>query len=179
MREELLELIRKEAVIRQPVKLACGRMSDYYIDVRKVSLTSNGLSLISYLIWEKVRDDDITAVAGPTLGADPIIGGICMAAYKDNKNLKGFIIRKEPKKYGRQKMIEGPQIEAQDKVIIIDDVVTSGGSLIKAIEVLREEKIKVVKAVVVIDRQEGAYENFAKIGCPLISLFTKDDILSK
>ncbi|UCD15875.1 MAG: orotate phosphoribosyltransferase [Candidatus Omnitrophota bacterium] len=178
MKKKLLELIKKEAFIKKRIRLASGKMSNYYIDVRRVSLTSQGLYLISHLIWEEIRGDNIDAIGGPTLGADPIVSGVCMVSYQNKKNLKGFLIRKAPKKYGRKKMIEGAKILPQDRVVIVDDVATSGGSLIKTIEVLRKEKINVVKAAVVIDRQEGAQANFSKIGCPLISLFTKSDIIS-
>ncbi|MBU1121362.1 MAG: orotate phosphoribosyltransferase [Candidatus Omnitrophota bacterium] len=178
MREKLLELIKKEAFIRKKVRLASGKMSDYYIDVRRVSLTAQGIYLISHLIWKDIENDNIDAIGGPTLGADPIVSGVCMAAYETKKNLKGFLIRKSPKQYGEKKMIEGAPLSPGDRVVIVDDVATSGGSLIKTIDVLRQENINVVKAVVVIDRQEGARENFSKIECPLISLFTKDDIIS-
>lgn len=177
MEKELLALIKKEAFFKKKVRLASGRMSNYYIDIRKVSLTSKGVYLISHLIWEILKKDFITAIGGPTLGADPIVSGVCMAAFdKDKKNLKGFLVRKTPKKYGRMKMIEGPRISKRDKVVIVDDVATSGGSLIKTIEILKEEKINVVKALVVIDREEGAKENFSRIGCPFVSLFTKSDL---
>jgi orotate phosphoribosyltransferase len=177
MRKKLLDLIKKEAFFKKRVRLSSGKISNYYIDIRRVSLTSQGLYLISHMIWDFMKKDGINVIGGPTLGADPIVSGVCMAAFsKDKKNLKGFLIRKTPKKYGRMKMIEGPQILKKDKVVIVDDVATSGASLIKTVEVLKEEKINVVKAMVVLDRQEGASANFAQIGCPLVSLFTKSDL---
>ncbi len=177
MKKRLLELLKKEAFFKKKVRLSSGKMSNWYIDVRRVSLSGKGLYLISNLIWDIIKNDKITAVGGPTLGADPMVSGVCMAAYNNKKNLKGFLIRKSPKKYGRQKLIEGKSLTSKDRVILLDDVATSGGSLIKAIEVLRQEKIKILKTIVVVDREEGGKENLFKIGCSLVSLFTKKDFL--
>ncbi|MCK4810061.1 MAG: orotate phosphoribosyltransferase [Candidatus Omnitrophica bacterium] len=177
MKKTLLNLLKKEAFFKKKVRLSSGKMSNCYIDVRRVSLSGKGLYLISNLIWEMIKNDKITAIGGPTLGADPIVSGVCMLAYNNKNNLKGFLIRKLPKKYGRQKLIEGKSLVAKDRVVIVDDVATSGASLIKAIEVLKQEKVKIVKTIVVVDREEGGEESLSKIGCPLVSLFTKKDFL--
>ena len=95
------------------------------------------------------------------------------------KKLKGFIIRKSPKKHGRQKLIEGKELKKGERVVIVDDVATSGGSLVKSIEALRPQKVKIIKSVAVVDRQEGALEALAKLNCPLVSLFTKSDFIGK
>ncbi len=176
-KKELLTLLKKEAYLKKRVKLSSGRVSNFYIDVRKVSLSPKGLYLISQLIFAFLKDKRINAIGGPTLGADPIVGGVCYLAYKNKKKLKGFLIRKSPKKHGRQKLIEGRVLTSGDRAIIIDDVATSGSSLIKAIEVLEKERIKVVAALTVVDREEGAKEALARRRCPLISLFTKSDFL--
>jgi orotate phosphoribosyltransferase len=178
MKKRLLKLLKKEAFINKRIKLSSGKISNFYIDVRKVSLTPEGLYLISNLLWKFIKDEDIDAIGGPTLGADPIVSGICLIAYKNKKPLKGFLIRKAPKKYGCQKMIEG-KISSRDKVILIDDVATTGSSLIKVIEVLKKEKAKVTKVFVVVDREEGAKENLLRLGYPLFSLFTKKDFIGK
>jgi orotate phosphoribosyltransferase len=175
--QELLLLLKEEAFLKKEVKLSSGKLSDFYIDVRKVSLSPKGIYLISQGIFELIKDEKVDAFGGPTLGADPIVGGVCFLACEHKRKLKGFIIRKFPKKHGRQKLIEGQNLGLGDKVIITDDVATSGSSLIKSIEILREEKVEVIKAVVVVDRQEGAKENLAKFNCPLISLFSKSDFL--
>jgi len=177
MRKELLLLLKKKAFFKKRIKLSSGKISNYYIDVRKVSLSPRGIYLISHLVFQLIKKERIDAVGGPTLGADPIVGGVCYLSYKNRKRLKGFLIRKSPKKHGRQKLIEGQELRVGDRVILFDDVATSGSSLIKALEVLKKEKIKVVKAITVVDREEGARENLAKLGCPLISLFTKADFL--
>tara|TARA_B100000315_G_C14526273_1_gene563978 strand:- start:49 stop:600 length:552 start_codon:yes stop_codon:yes gene_type:complete len=179
IKKELLGALKKEAFLKKRVKLSSGKISNFYIDVRKVSLSPKGIYLISKLIFDIIKKENITAIGGPTLGADPIVGGVCLLAHKGKRKLKGFLIRKSPKKHGRQKMIEGQVLSSKDKVIIVDDVATSGSSLIKAIDVLKKEKVKIVKAAVVVDRQEGARENLAKYGCGLVSIFTKRDFLGR
>jgi len=179
MRKELLNLLKKEAFFKKKITLSSGKVSNYYIDVRRVSLLPQGLYLISNLIWKNIKKESINAIGGPTLGADPIVSGILVCAAKDKKRLKGFLIRKSPKKHGRQKLIEGQELIAKDKVILFDDVATSGSSLVESIKILRKAKVKVIKAITVIDREEGARENLRKVNCPLISLFTKSDFLTK
>ena len=176
-KKELLTLLKKEAYLKKRVTLSSGRISNFYIDVRKISLSPKGVYLISHLIFTLLKDKKISAIGGPTLGADPIVGGICYLVYKNKKKLKGFLIRKSPKKYGRQKLIEGQTLNSGERVVIIDDVATSGSSLVKSIQVLKKEKIKVAAAVVVVDREEGAKETLARHKCPLISLLTKSDFL--
>lgn len=167
---ELKNIIREDAFFKKKIVLSSGKTSSYYVDMRRVSLSSRGLYLISRLVWAIVKKEKATALGGPTLGADPIIAGVCMLAAGENKNLKGFIIRKEPKKHGRQNLIEGKELTKKDRVIIIDDTATSGGSLIKSIKALKQIGVKVKKAIAVIDREEGAAENLSRYNCQLISL---------
>jgi orotate phosphoribosyltransferase len=177
MKRKLFNLLKNEALFKGAVTLSSGKVSNFYIDVRRVSLSSGGIYLISHLFWRLIKDEVISAIGGPTLGADPIVAGVCMIAHKNKKALKGFLIRKNPKEHGRQQLIEGKELGPGEGVVIIDDVATSGSSLIKAIEVLEKEKVKVVKALVVVDREEGARENLARLNCPLVSLFSKSDFL--
>jgi orotate phosphoribosyltransferase len=109
------------------------------------------------------------------LGADPLVGGLCTVAYQHKKNWRGFLIRKAPKKHGRQKLIEGQELSSSDRIVLLDDVATSGSSLVKAIEILKPYKVKVMKAVVVVDREEDAHQNLSALGCPLFSLFKKNE----
>ncbi|MDD4182684.1 MAG: orotate phosphoribosyltransferase [Candidatus Omnitrophica bacterium] len=175
MRDELLSLLKKDAWYKGEIKLSSGKTSNFYIDVRRVSLSSQGIYLISHLMWELIKDDRISAIGGPTLGADPIVAGVCMVSHMQKKLLNAFLIRKTPKSHGRQQLIEGKELKPGDRVVIVDDVATSGSSLIKSIEILAKEKIQIVKALAVIDREEGAEENLAKLSCPLVSLFKKSD----
>ncbi|MCM8774661.1 MAG: orotate phosphoribosyltransferase [Candidatus Omnitrophica bacterium] len=177
MRDKLLKILKKEALFKEKIKLSSGKISNFYIDVRRVSLSSRGIYLISQIIWDMIKKDNPTAIGGPTLGADPIVAGVCFLANQKGKNLKGFIVRKEPKKYGRQNLIEGKELSKEDRIILVDDVATTGSSLINAISVLYKYKLKVLKAIVVVDREEGAKESLEKLKCPLYHIFTKRDFL--
>ncbi|MCF7887508.1 MAG: orotate phosphoribosyltransferase [Candidatus Omnitrophica bacterium] len=177
MKQKLLKLLKEESYQKKEVKLSSGKISDFYIDVRKVSLSSEGLYLISNLFFQYLNQKQIDAFGGPTLGADPIVAGVCLVAQQNDKNLAGFLIRKTPKKHGKQKLIEGPQIKTGSKVILCDDVATSGDSLLQAKKALDAEGVRVEEVMVVVDRNEGAKEALAKVGCNLFSLFTKDDFL--
>ncbi len=176
-KKKLWRLLRKQAFFRRRIKLSSGKISNYYIDVRRVSLTGEGIYLISHLIWDLIKNEKVTAIGGPTLGADPIIGGVCFLAYKNRKKLKGFIVRKTPKKYGERKLIEGATLSSKDRVVLIDDVATTGSSLLKAIEILKRENVRVVKIIVVVDRKEGARQLFSNLDYPFLALFTRDDFL--
>jgi len=177
MKQELFKLLYKYAFFRKKVILSSGRTSNYYIDVRRVSISPAGIYYISHLVFDLIKDMPVTAVGGPTLGADPIVSGVCFLAHQNKKKLKGFIIRKTPKKHGRQRLLEGQSLTKKDSAVIIDDVATSGSSLINTIEVLQKLKVEVVAAVTVVDREEGARENLRRLHCPLISLFKKSDFL--
>jgi orotate phosphoribosyltransferase len=177
MREELLALIKREAFFKQQVKLSSGKLSNYYIDLRRISLTSHGIYLIAHLFWDLIKNENVNAIGGPTLGADPIVAGVCLVAQQCKVPLRGFIIRKTPKEHGRQQLIEGKELLSGERVVLIDDVATSGSSLVKGVEILKQARAEVIKALVVIDREEGAKENLAKVNCPLLSLFTKSDFI--
>ncbi|MCM8824181.1 MAG: hypothetical protein NC822_05870, partial [Candidatus Omnitrophica bacterium] len=145
MRNKLLKILKKEALFKEKIKLSSGKISNFYIDVRRVSLSSQGIYLISQIIWDMIKKDNPTAIGGPTLGADPIVAGVCFLANQKGKNLKGFIVRKEPKKHGRQNLIEGKELSKKDRIILVDDVATTGSSLINAISVFYEYKLKVLR----------------------------------
>lgn len=176
-REKLLEILKKDAFFSGPMVLASGRKSDYYLDVRRVSLSSKGIYFISYLIWQMIKNEKVTAIGGPTLGADPIVGGVCALAFQENRDLGGFLIRKTPKKHGRQQLIEGKELSPGDKVVLVDDVATSGSSLLNSVKILRAAGVDILKAIVVVDREEGAGQAFSSAGCPLSAMFTRNDFI--
>ena len=178
MKEKLLHLLKKEAFFKKRIKLASGKISNWYIDVRRVSLSSKGIFLISHLIWQTIKNENITAIGGPTLGADPIVSGVCFLAHQKGKNLKGFLIRKTKKKHGRRRMIEGAELTPQDKIVIVDDVATTGASLKDAIRKIKKIGAQIKKIIVLVDREEGARETLNKTGYKLFSFFTKKDFLS-
>lgn len=174
-RERLFELLKKKALFRKKIILSSGKKSNYYFDGRLISLNPEGAYLIADIILELIKHKKLDAVGGPTLGADPIVGAIALLSYIRKNPINTFIVRKTPKQHGRMRQIEGPALKKNSKVILVDDVATTGSALIEAKEVLSKEDIKVKEAIVVIDREEGAKQNLAKRGLRLISIFKRKD----
>lgn len=174
-RQLLLKLLKENAFQKGKRMLSSGKESDYYLDAKKVTLTSEGAYLTAKLIWELLKKEKIDAIGGPTLGADPIIGAIAALVHIDGRQVNTFIVRKEPKKHGMEKFIEGPQICEGDRVVIIEDVVTTGSSVLKAVEAVRKTGGEVSRIIALVDRLEGATERLHKEGCSLVSLFTSRD----
>jgi len=178
LKQKLLTILKKDAFFRERIVLSSGKESNFYIDARLVTLTSEGAFLTASIILELIKDQKIDAIGGPTLGADPIVGALAALSHLNHRPLNTFIVRQAPKSHGRMRHIEGPPIREDSQVILIDDVATTGKSLLEAIEKLKQDGIKVLKAIVLVDRQEGAAENLAKVGCPLVAIFNSFDFLS-
>lgn len=174
--EQLASLLRA-SIQTGVVKLASGRTTDFYIDGRLVTLNPRGLKLIATLALERIRGR-CTAVGGPTSGADPIVAAIGLEALAAGIELKTFFTRGQPKQHGMQRRLEGPALVAGDRAIIVDDVATSGGSLIRAAEAVRQETgATVEETLVIVDREEGAAAALAEAGLELHSLFRRRDLL--
>lgn len=180
-RARLAALLRENALVRESVVLSSGRRSSYYFDARQVLLDPEGAELSGRLGYDALRGVAPAAVGGLTLGADPLVCAISAAAWADGQRWTGFYVRKESKRHGLQQWIEGPFIEEGTRVAVVDDVLTSGGSLVTAIERARQAGGEVVAALVVIDRGEGGAQAVREtLGeAPLHALFTaaelKDD----
>ena len=173
--ERLREIV-DEHIIRKPVTLASGKKSNFYIDGKEVSLTAEGAALNAILMYDKFKDMEFDAVGGITMGSDPIIGSILPLCFQNGRDTLGYIIRKEPKGHGRGKLVEGPELPKGGKLIMLEDVCTTGGTAIKAIKHLREEyDAEIIKVICIVNRQEGADENFAEIGVKLDQIFVKSD----
>ena len=175
LREELLKLLKKEALRVGEIVLSSGKTSSFYLDGRCVTLNAKGAYLSARLILDLLKDEKIEAVGGPTLGADPIAGAVAAVSYIQKRPLKTFIIRKTPKAHGTRRRIEGPSLKKGSWLVLVDDVATSGKSFLESIDILRSEGFKVDTAVCIVDRQEGAKEALAKKDCRLLSLFTPQD----
>jgi len=177
LKKNLLRII-KEKSLKTNVKrvLTSGRTSDYYIDAKMTTLDPVGSSLLGRLILDAIRPYEIDAIGGYTLGADPIVSVVAALSAETDRPLPAFIVRKEPKKHGERKMIEGP-FKSGWNVAVVDDVATTGGSTLKACRAVEEEGGKVVLAVALVDRLEGARENLEKNGYKFVSIFTRDDLL--
>ncbi len=176
LKADLLKLMDKEALKRGKVILSSGKESNYYLDGRIITLTPEGAYLVASIILEMVNGKGINAIGGPTLGADPITGAIAAVSHINNIPLKTFIVRKAAKEYGMQRQVEGPLLKKGEKVIIVDDVATSGKSIIEAKTALDKLEVKIEGAIVIVDRNEGAKENLARVGCELSSIFTIKDL---
>jgi len=161
----------------QPIfKLASGQMSRYYIDCKKVTLDPKGAVLIGRLIFERVRSLRPDGIGGLTLGADPIALAVAMTSHLNGQPIPAFIIRKEPKGHGSRAWIEGNLPEGA-RVVVVEDVVTTGGSTLKAIERLKAHDCGILKIVAIVDREEGGREKIESSGFPMESLFTIKDLL--
>lgn len=175
IREQLLDLLQTRALEVREVTLSSGRISNYYIDCKRVTLSPKGSYLTAKLMLEMIRDD-VSAVGGLTLGADPIVASIALLSHVQGRDLTGLIVRKEPKKHGTMSFIEGPSIEGGAKVAVVDDVITSGASLLRAIERLDAAGYRPVQALSILDRLEGGREAIEAAGYKLQSIFTKEDL---
>lgn len=171
----LLELLKKEALKKGKFVLSSGKTSNYYLDGRLITLTPKGAYLAASIILDFAKKENIYAIGGPTLGADPIVGAIAVLSHLQKVPLKTFIVRKAAKGHGMQRQIEGPHLKKKGTVMLIDDVATTGKALIEASAALEREGIKARLAMVIVDRQEGAGENLAKAGLKLLSIFTPAD----
>ena len=174
---QLLKLLKKKAVKTGRVKLSSGKVSNFYIDGRLITLSPEGAWLVANIILGMIKGKKINAVGGLTLGADPITGAIACLAHIKRLPLTTFIVRKAKKEHGMQRQVEGPQLKRGQKVLIVDDVATSGGSLIEAKQALDKIGVKAGLAIVIVDRQEGASRNLKKAGIKLLSIFKKKDFL--
>ena len=174
---ELRDLIAQRAVRRGRFQLASGREASFYIDAKQVVLDAHGAMLVGRVILERLRAHGTlpAAVGGMSIGADPITAAVVTMAGVAGLPLKGFMVRKEPKDHGTKRYVEGP-VAPGDRVVIVEDVVTTAGSSLVAIDRAQEFGLVVERVVVVIDRLAGGREALAARGIPLESLVTIRDL---
>ena len=175
-RDKFLEAIKERAYRKGNFTLSSGRESNHYVNLKPVTLTGDALLYISWCILECIEPNSV-AVAGLTLGADPLVSGVTIAATLDDRKVDALIVRKEPKGHGTAAWIEGRLPEKGSRVTVLEDVVTTGGSSIKAVEKLRDAGYVVERVVSIVNRQEGteADDAFAAVGVELISLFSLEE----
>ena len=173
MKEELLELIKKWGYRKGDFTLSSGKKSEHYVNCKPVILTGRGLTLTSLLMLKEV---ETSVVAGLTLGADPLVCGVSLVSALDGRLVNALIIRKEPKGYGTASQIEGKLPVKGSKITVLEDVVTTGGSSIKAVNVLRDQGYIVDRVVSIVDRQEGGKDAMIEANLELRSLFTIEDL---
>ena len=174
MKEELLELLKKDAYKKGEYKLSSGKASEHYVNCKPVILSGRGLTLTSLLMLKEVNTN---VVGGLTLGADPLVSGVSLVSALDGRLVNALIVRKEAKGHGTQAWIEGPLPPEGTRVTVLEDVITTGGSSIKAVEKLRDAGYVVDRVVAIVDRQEDGEADIAmkEAGLELRSLFSLRD----
>ncbi len=173
-RQALQELIREQALQFGEFTLASGKQASFYLDCRKVTLDARGAQLIAAGMLDLLSENIPTLIGGMAIGADPITGAILTLAGTQNIPMRGIIVRKEAKSHGTGKFVEGPY-QKGETVVIVEDVVTTGGSSLLAIERCESVGLKVERVLAIIDRLEGGREAFAERGYELTTLFTVRD----
>ncbi|MBI2081251.1 MAG: orotate phosphoribosyltransferase [candidate division NC10 bacterium] len=179
-RQELLHLLYRHSFQYSPeptFRLASGRMSQYYINCKATTFLASAMPLVGRLLWEAVRAASPEAVGGPTLGADPLAYAVAFVSAMEGKPVHAFSIRKEPKPHGLMRWIEGYGAQGA-RVAILEDVITTGESTLKAIRGAEEGGFRVVQVAVLVDRQEGGRERVEAAGYPFVALYTREDFMA-
>ena len=179
-RDELLQFMKENSYRKGEYTLSSGKKSEHYVNLKPVTLSGKGLTMLSFML-EQCIDEDSAAVAGLTLGADPLVSGVAMAACLNDRELNALIVRKEAKGHGTQAWIEGPLPPKGSKVTVLEDVVTTGGSSIKAVQKLRDAGYVVDRVVSIVDRQmKGEADiNMCAAHLELYSLFSLEEFIDK
>ena len=177
-RETLLTLLAQKAYRFGDFSLASGKKSSHYVNCKPVSLSGLGLLSISSLFLKQINQGD-SGVAGLTLGADPLVSGVVMLAAQSGIELSGLIVRKEAKGHGTGAWLEGPLPPKGSLITVLEDVVTTGGSSLKAVEQLRNQGYFVKQVLAIVDREEGGADAMAKADLNLNSLFFLKEIVGR
>jgi orotate phosphoribosyltransferase len=181
MKNRLIELIIGKAFkySKEPVfKLVSGRMSNYYFNCKAITLFPEGMYLIGNIIFDLIRDLNIKGIGGLTLGADPIADAVAYTSYLKEKPIEAFVVRKSAKSHGTMQWIEG-NVAARDRVVIVDDVITTGKSTIEAISRAKEAGLEIVNVIALIDRQEGGREAIKELGYDVQAIVTREEVMER
>ncbi|MGK5532061.1 orotate phosphoribosyltransferase [Streptomyces sp. URMC 129] len=173
VRDELLRQIKDKAVVHGKVILSSGREADSYVDLRRITLDGGAAPLVGQVMLDLTADLDYDAVGGLTLGADPVATAMLHAAAARGRTLDAFVVRKAGKAHGLQRRIEGPDVAGR-RVLAVEDTSTTGGSVLTAVEALREAGAEVVAVAVIVER--GAAPAIEKAGLPYYRAYTLDDL---
>ena len=184
LKGELLEILKEKSVCRGTFTLASGAQSDFYVDAKQTTGDPGGLILIGRVGWQILRQTAaalqvrVDSIGGLTIGADAMAFSIGIVAKLEDPSsgLQTFIVRKEAKAHGRHKLIEG-NFAAGDSVVIVDDVITTGGSTLQAIDAIESNGGKIAFVIVLVDRQEGGRENIEKRGYRVVPIFTRANLI--
>ena len=181
MKTELIDLLLTKSFkySEEPIfKLVSGRTSQFYVNCKPTILDPRGMYLTGHLIFEAIQSAGVTGVGGLTFGADPLAVATAFASELKGQPIKAFSIRKDQKDHGIIKWVEG-DMNAGERVVVVDDVATPGGSTIRAIQRAREEGLKVIKAVILVDRQEGGMENIRQEVADAVAIITREELMAR
>ena len=180
LREEIRILIADKAYQKRTVRLASGRMSNFYVDCKQVILTAEGINKIALYILGLIQQENlkISAVGGPAMGAVPLASAVSALSFQPpfSSPLDTFFVRSEAKAHGMQNKVDGPTLREGMSLLLLDDVLTTGGSVLKAADAVREMGCRVEKVLVIVDRQEGGRENLEKESLSVSSILTRDEL---
>ncbi|MFC6596855.1 orotate phosphoribosyltransferase [Kitasatospora paranensis] len=172
-RDALLAQIKDKAVVHGKVTLSSGREADYYVDLRRITLDAEAAPLVGRVMLDASAELEYDAVGGLTLGADPVAAAMLHAAAARGRKLDAFVVRKAGKAHGLQRRIEGPDVKGR-RVLAVEDTSTTGGSVLTAVEALREAGAEVVGVAVIVER--GAAPAIEQAGLPYVTAYTLDDL---
>lgn len=172
---DLLALVRDHAVVRGPVTLSSGRTADYYVDLRRVTLSGQAAPLVGRVMLELTAGLEFDAVGGLTMGADPVATAMLHAAAARGRTLDAFVVRKEAKAHGLQRRIEGPDVSGR-RVLVLEDTSTTGSSPLAALQAVREAGATPVAVAVIVDRDTGAGAKIEAEGVPYLYAYSLDDL---
>jgi len=179
MKQRLVEIIlEKSFQYREnpPFTLASGKTSNYYFNCKTTTMDPEGMYLIGNILFDMLVNDNISAAGGLTLGADPIANALSLVSYQKKKPIKSFVVRKDVKDHGTKKAVEG-NVTTGERVVIIDDVITTGGSTVTAIEIARKAGLIVDRVIALVDREEGGRENIEKYVDRVDAVLTRSEIM--
>ena len=179
-RARLHDIIRRRSFGRGEVTLASGRKSDFYFNLKPTMLDPEGAALLAEVTYEALRDDELDYIGGLEMGAVPLAGAIAQLSWLKGHPIAAFFVRKKPKEHGARLSIEGlmpGETLAGKRIVVVEDVTTTGGSAMKAVEALREVGANVVLVLTMVDREEGATDNFAQAGLPFRSIYKASEFL--
>ena len=179
MKQRLTQLVFEKAFrySKEPTfRLVSGRMSNYYFNCKTVTFHPEGMYLIGNIIFDMIRESGAKGIGGLTLGADPIADAVAYTSYLKNSPVEAFVCRKSAKAHGTMQWIEG-NVAAGDKVVVVDDVITTGRSTIEAITKAKEGGLDVVKIIALVDRQEGGKENIEALGYKVDTIVTREEVM--
>jgi orotate phosphoribosyltransferase len=177
-RQRLLQLLKEKSFRYspdKPFKLASGRESPYYVDCRPVAHSAEGLTLIGEIFFDMIKGLDLQGIGGLTMGADPISHAAALISFQKGKPVNAFSVRKFGKDYGAGGLIVG-DVHPGDRVVVVEDVVTTGGSTLKAIQAAHEFGLEVVKVIILVDREEGGQQEIARVIPQVEAIFSLSEM---